>query len=309
MLKHAADQRTLGFVTFYFVLLVGQWLLEPSIWPVGLALILFTCWVSWVCAIVTHNTIHTPIFKSRRLNKLFQIVLTMSYGHPVSAYVPGHNLSHHRYTQQARDVMRTTKVRFRWNLLNGLLFLPAVGGAITRGDIKFFKEMRKKRPRWARQFIIEGTLFATVSIALLVLSWQKFLLYWFIPHLFAAWGIITINYLQHDGCDADDDFNHSRNFVGGLFNWLHFNNGYHGIHHMQPELHWSLLPQVHAEKLGPYIHPNLDQPSILLYAWRAFIWPGKRVSYDGSPLVLPPKMDDEPWLPDGVGSTSLGAET
>ena len=85
------------------------------------------------------------------------------------------------------------------------------------------------------------------------------------PHLFAAFGIITINYLQHDGCDTDHAFNHSRNFTGRLVNWICFNNGFHGIHHMHPAMHWSLTPAAHAEELAPYIHPNLDQPNLLVY--------------------------------------------
>ena len=37
---------------------------------------------------------------------------------PVSMFVPGHNLSHHKYLQKPKDRMRTDKLRFRWNLLN-----------------------------------------------------------------------------------------------------------------------------------------------------------------------------------------------
>ena len=47
------------------------------------------------------------------------VLLTISYGHPSSTYVPGHNLSHHKYTQSEKDFMRTSKVNFKWNLLNG----------------------------------------------------------------------------------------------------------------------------------------------------------------------------------------------
>lgn len=309
MLRYKQDRRTLGFVLAYFALFVTQWVWEPGPLPVTIALIALTCWLSWICAIITHNTIHRPIFANRRLNKMFQVVLSLTYGHPVSAFVPGHNLSHHRFTQKPKDIMRTTKVRYRWNLLNGLLFMPAVAGDITLGDIKFFRTMRRKRPRWARQFVIEAVVFFGLSAVLLIVSPRKFALYWFLPHFFAAWGIISINFLQHDGCDEDHPYNHSRNFVGRAFNWFHFNNGYHGIHHMHPDLHWSALPAKHAEELAPHIHPELDQPSILLCIWRTFIWPGKRLRYDGAPFELPPAAEDESWFADGIGNTSLGAES
>ena len=104
-----------------------------------------------------------------------------------------------------------------------------------------------------------------------------------LPHQYAAWGIITMNLLQHDGCDENSEYNHSRNFVGKLVNWWTYNNGYHTIHHMEPGLHWSLLPAEHAKRVAPFIHPNLDQPSLLAYLWRTFVWPGKRMTYDGKP--------------------------
>lgn len=88
---------------------------------------ILTCWFSFFGAVATHNTVHSPVWKSRTMNRLFQVVLTLTYGHPVSAYVPGHNLSHHKYTQSRKDVMRTSKVRFRWNLLNGLFFMSRLG--------------------------------------------------------------------------------------------------------------------------------------------------------------------------------------
>ena len=44
-------------------------------------------------------------------------------------------------------------------------------------------------------------------------------------------------------------------------NWFTFNNGYHGIHHMKPGLHWSLAPEVHAKELAPFnIHVNSIAP-------------------------------------------------
>ena len=93
-------------------------------------LLVLTCWFSFFGAVATHNTVHSPVFHQRWLNRVFQVALTLTYGHPVSAYVPGHNLSHHKYTQTRRDVMRTSKLRYRWNLLNQILFFHTVSGAI-----------------------------------------------------------------------------------------------------------------------------------------------------------------------------------
>jgi fatty acid desaturase len=312
MLRYRADRRSIGFVTFYFALVLVQWVWAPSQLWVAVPLLLTTCFFSWFCAIITHNAVHSPVFVNKRLNKVFQVVLTLTYGNPVSSFVSGHNLSHHKHTQTSRDVMRTTKMRFRSNLLNMLLFFPTVALAVTLGDLRFTKAMRTQRPRWFRQLVFEFVALWGVTLLLFVLDWQKALLYWLIPHIYAAWGIISMNYLQHDGCDHDSEYNHSRNFTGKLFGWFTFNNGFHTIHHMRPGLHWSLTREAHEREIEPHIDPRLDEPSIARYIWRAFIWPGKRERYDQKPVELPRERQDADWIPDlrrpGPDDASLGAE-
>ena len=310
MLKYKADRRTLGFVTTYFILVAIAWNVAMPLWAQAL-MFLAVCSFSWFCAVITHNTVHCPIFHNRTLNKVFQVVLTQCYGHPVSTFVPGHNLSHHRYTEEPKDVMRTTKMRYSWNALNGLLFFPTVAGGIVKGERAFVSSMRKRKPRWFRQLLIEAGFFVGIMIVLAVIDWRKFLVWGYLPHLWAAFGIVTINLLQHDGCDPEHPVNHSRNFTGHFFGWWTFNNGFHAIHHMQPTLHWSLTRAVHDAEVAPHNHPNLDQPSIFLYIWRAYVWPGKRLRFDGAPVQLPAKMIDESWVPapnQPLEQMSYGAE-
>jgi fatty acid desaturase len=310
MLRYRADLKTLLFVAIYFALVAVQWVYAPSSLFIAAPLLLLTCWFSFFGAVATHNTVHSPVFKNRSLNRVFQCVLTLTYGHPVSAYVPGHNLSHHKHTQSRRDVMRTTKVAYRWNLLNGLLFMPRVGGDIFKADWRYFQAMKKRNPPWFRQMTIEWIVFLGSCGALLLLDWKKFLLYVLVPHQYAAWGIITMNFLQHDGCDENTEWNHSRNFVGKLVNWWTYNNGYHTIHHIEPGLHWSLLPSEHAKRVAPFIHPALDQKSFHTYIFKTFFWPSKRLRFDGAPVVIPLQGPDEEWIPaptETPDDVSLGA--
>jgi fatty acid desaturase len=318
MLRYREDLRTLAFVATFFGLVAFQFVARPGFegglleGPLGVAVaavtLVLTAFFSFFGAVATHNTVHCPVFKKRWHNRVFQAVLTTTYGHPVSAFVPGHNLSHHKHTQTRRDVMRTSKVRFRWHLLNGLLFMAVVGPSIMRGENAYYLAMRKRNPPWFRQLVTEfGVLYALYGV-LLFLDWKSFLLYVFLPHKYAAWGIITMNMLQHDGCDERSEYNHSRNFVGKVVNWFTFNNGYHTIHHMEPGLHWSLTPHEHDRRVKPFIDARLDEPSLLAYLFRTFVWPGKRLRYDGTPLVLPEEGPDESWVPapkDTVGD--LGA--
>lgn len=310
LLRHRADRRTLAFIGAWYVLFATLFVADPSGWAFWLGLVTLAS-LSWVCAVITHNTVHCPIFVQKAHNRVFQVVLTLTYGHPVSAYVPGHNLSHHKFTQTPRDAMRTYKVRFNWNLLNLLTFFPRVAPGIVLGERAFVGAMRHQKPQWFRQLRIEQAFFFGVTAALLLIDWRRALVWWYVPHLWAAWGIISINYLQHDGCDETHPFNHSRNFVGRLFGWFTFNNGYHTIHHLHPGLHWSLLPEAHAREVVPHMDPRLDEPSIFVYCFKAFIWPGRRRWYDGTAYRLPPQVVDETWVP-GPGQPrvefSMGAE-
>lgn len=310
MLRYSADRRTLGFVATYFALLVVLWVVDLPWWaeaPMYVAL----CSFSWFCAVITHNTIHCPVFKNKRSNKVFQCVLTLTYGHPVSAFVPGHNLSHHKFTQTPRDVMRTTKVRYRWNLINGLLFFPTVAVGIVKGENAFIKAMKQHNKKWFRQLCIEWAVLIVATAGALIIDWRKGLLLFWLPHMWAAFGIVTINFLQHDGCDQEHPYNHSRNFTGKFFGWFTFENGFHGIHHDVPGLHWSLCRAAHNEKISPHIHPALEQKSMAVYLWKTFVWPAKRLQYDGQPVQLPPPDKDENWVPAPgrlPADVSLGAE-
>ena len=285
LLRYSEDRRSVVFVAAYGVLATTGWVFTPRSAPVLALWVAATAISSWLVAVITHNTVHSPVFREHRYNRLFQIWLSLSYGFPVSEFLPGHNLSHHKFTQKGADLMRTTRVRFRWNLLNALAFVPVVAFSVTGANLEFLRTVGKSKPAWVRQLRMEIVAVWSVKVALLLLDWRKALLFVFIPHLFAVWGITAVNYVQHDGCDEDHPYNHSRNFVGKWFNWLTFNNGFHGMHHMQPGLHWSKLPAAHAEQLHGRIHPALEQRSLALYLFRTFILPGRRIKYTGEPVV------------------------
>ncbi len=294
------------FIAAYFVAFGWAWSLSFERRFIAIEAVALICWLSWINAIITHNVVHVPLWRSAALNKITRAVLSLTYGFPVNEYVPGHNLSHHRHVQQRRDVMRTTKVRLRWNLANILTFFPAVAFDVMRANARYARFAKGARRDWYSERNLQLLLTWGVKIALLIVDWKKALLLVFVPHLGAAWGVTTVNYLWHDGCDVEHPYNHSRNFVGRLFNWFHFNNGFHGIHHMQPRLHWSLLPERHAELVAPHIHPSLEQKSLILYVLRVSFFEWRRVRYDGAPFFLPAAGADEDWLGPSSNTASAG---
>jgi fatty acid desaturase len=286
----------LGFVAAYFAVLGWAWSLSlGGRFLAGGAFVLL-CGLSWINAVITHNVVHLPLWRSAALNRVTRNVLSLTYGFPVNEYIPGHNLSHHRHVQQRRDVMRTTKVRLPWNFANILAFFPVVAFDVMRANAKYVEFAKDRRRDWYSERNFQMFLTWGLKITLLFVDWEKALIFVFVPHLGALWGVTTVNYLWHDGCDVEHPYNHSRNFVGRLFNWFHFNNGFHGMHHIQPGLHWSLLREKHAELVAPHIHPALAQRSLAAYLLRTFVFEWRRVRYDGAPLALPEGGADEDWI-------------
>ncbi len=302
LLKCPADSRTIAFVLIYYVL---TWLLWNGVGneyiSVRLLLFLACSLFSFVCAVITHNFQHHPIFHSTAANNIFRCILSFSYGHPVGSFIPGHNLSHHAFTQSPRDFMRTTKVCFRWNFFNGLLFQPLVSSSVLRSDVGYFL-LKKGLRRIGWQIIFEVCVVLFASTWLIWMDWRKFLLAIHLPHAFAQWGIVTMNLLQHDGCDhslvaGKISVNGARNFTSWTVNYFFLNNGYHTIHHWRPHLHWSLLPDAHCTEVAPFCHPNLCQSSMVAYIFHTFIYPGERRDYLGKKMVITPSEAgvDQKW--------------
>jgi fatty acid desaturase len=313
MLRYKADIRTLAFLGIYYAAFFGCWFFLPLKWYYLLPAEIFLCTISFMVAITIHNSVHCPIFKNKTLNKIHFVLLGLAFGSPASGYVPGHNLSHHKHLQTAKDNTRTTKMRFKWNFLNQLLFFFVMIPGIIRTESRFVKEVGPHKPKWYRTYQIESALIWIWKITWLLIDWKRFILFLLIPNLYAVWGIFGTNYWQHDGCDETHPYNHSRNFTGKLFNFLVCNNGYHGAHHMKASMHWSLYPEYHEKFIKPYLHPSLDQKSLLAYLWKTCIYPGKRVDYLGNPIKLPPYQKDEDWVREtkmaSLDAADLGAET
>lgn len=310
ILRNNKDRRVVFWIFKYFALSVCAWVYAVDIFrtPALLALTIFLlCYYSFAAACITHNSMHCRTFHDSGLEGAWRHALSLAYGHPVSTFVPGHNLSHHRFTQLGKDPMRTSKMRYKNNFLNLIMFQPTVAFDVLKMDLRYLSLMRYERRNFfiasAREWVVVGS----TQLLLILLSPKKFFLLVWVPHAFAQWAIVTMNMLQHDGCDIETEepdpdktatFNTCRNFVGDIINWTTFNNGFHTVHHMFPTLHWSQLKHKH-EEYKHKIHPALNQDNMFLYIVHAFVFPGVRVDYHGKPVqFLSAQIEDEDWTQD-----------
>jgi fatty acid desaturase len=276
ILHHRADLRSVLFILLALTAYAVQW--------TGLvrhpALLAATFCLSFLACVINHNHQHHPTFVPHILNKGFGVLITLAMGVPATAIVAMHNFNHHVHNNHGEDFVRVSIVRFRWNLLN-LLFFPFVAVFhYLPTKARDMKEWRTHRPHLYRQVMLERIIYYPLLVTLLILGPPETLLFIVLPQLYGQWGILAINHVQHDGCDPDSGYNHSRNFVGRWLNWWVFNNGYHTAHHLRPNLHWSLLPQFH-EEIRPLIAPELERRSLLWAVIQFYFWPARKPVWKG----------------------------
>jgi fatty acid desaturase len=275
MLRHNSDWRTLLWSFGFFPAVGFAPYFEPRVIPWILPLSLY---FGFCAGVFTHNQNHCPMFKSRRLNTFYAAYLSIFYGFPTFAWIPTHNQNHHKYVNKAGDATIT----WRYSKKNTWLVASTYYFASYPWQGKVLSDYVEKakatnRPLYrqivTQQVTVFGGQAVLLALGVALYGWRGLLVWAFgfgISAVFATWAMIFINYIQHVHCDPWSEFNHSRNFVSKLGNWLVFNNGYHTVHHESAGLHWSKLAEAHA-KVAHLIHPELNQSSIFGYCLKAYL--------------------------------------
>lgn len=278
ILHYRADWRSVVFILLALAAYGAQWTGVVR-HPVLLAA---TLCLSFLACVINHNHQHHPTFVAGPLNKVFSVLITFAMGVPATAIVAMHNFNHHVHNNHADDFVRVSIVRFRWNLLNLVLFPFVAVIHYLPAKARDMKDWRTNRPHLYRQVLLERIIYYPLLLTLLIFGPLETLLFIILPQLYGQWGILAINHVQHDGCDADSEYNHSRNFVGRWLNWWVFNNGYHTAHHLRPNLHWTQVPQLHQE-IRDRIAPELERHSLLWAVIQFYFWPARKPVWKGLP--------------------------
>ena len=276
MLRWHSDWRTIlwAFVCFPavgFAPYIAPWLIP---WLVPLTLYFGFC-----AGVLSHNQNHCPTFKGRGLNAFYGAWLSVFYGCPMFPWIPTHNLNHHRYINAPGDATITWRYSKKntWFHASTYYFISAYWQWAPVSE--YVRKARDSRPALYRRIVFESAVTIGAHAGLLVLSiwlrgWNSGLIVYgfgfLVPALFAAWSVIFLNYLQHVHTDPWSRYNHSRNFVSKFGNWLAFNNGYHTVHHERPGLHWSKLPEAHAQ-IRDLIDAELNQKTLIGFCLKTYV--------------------------------------
>ncbi|MCB0727767.1 MAG: fatty acid desaturase [Ignavibacteriae bacterium] len=265
MLKFKADIKTLIYLCLTTAMLFIQW--NFGFHPVTYIISLY---LAVTVAVIAHNHNHVPMWKSKILNDITDYWITLFYGFPAFAWTPTHNKNHHKFNNKEGDFTITYRVSEKNNIFT-LLSYPSISSYFQQNPIVVYLKFlwnnnRKKFFISIMQYVALGLF---IIIALLI-DWKKAILYVIIPQQFALFSVLIFNYIQHVHADEESDYNHSRNFVSPMTNFLLFNNGFHTIHHYRASIHWSETPEAH-KKIDHLIAPHLKERGFWPYIFKAYL--------------------------------------
>jgi beta-carotene hydroxylase len=267
-LRFASDRRTLVWALALFPLGPALALWRPALLP-WLAPLLLYC--SYLSGVLTHNHGHVPVFRERWANVAYGGWLSVFYGFPIFSWVPTHNQNHHRYRNGGGDITATWLHAPRDGLLKAISYPIASSGRQLPVVLRFARDAFRTKSSYRARVVVESVALVVGHAAFLALSLLRhgavlgaltYVAALGLPAFLGGYWMMLTNYLQHVGCDAESDDDHSRNFVSPFFNWFVFHNGYHTVHHDQPSAHWSRYPELHHARAHA-IAPRLNRGGIV----------------------------------------------
>jgi fatty acid desaturase len=232
------DHRALYFIAITLALHISALFIAPNITAM-IAWMIFATLMNFSSAVINHNHLHRPIFRSNKLNKILGIALSLARGYSSAGIRISHNWNHHANSGTDKDWFRVELAGQGWGLKRLLVFAGRVMSEVRTHRHEYFRQGR----RLEKQIATEKLAIWFFVAAGMAAAPQNFLLLVIVPWLSAAVLLVAVNLVQHDDCPK----NGSWNFTGPILNWFLFNNGFHSAHHDNPGAHWSELPAIHAE--------------------------------------------------------------
>jgi fatty acid desaturase len=238
----------------------------------GLALLIFM--MTYNIIVISHLFTHTPWFESAMLNGIVSALNSFNIGQSVQAYQFTHVRNHHRYNNDRKGPDGRTKdlsstfltgkngehtSLSRYALLGALVTIADVGRAHLSGlrmwrvgkNEQTLQQLAAREPSRRAQELgqvqIDRMFHFAGMCVLVAISWH-WTLFCYFPAFYVTLSLVNMqNYYEHFGALPEDRCADSASYYGRLYNFLTFNDGYHQEHHLRPQAHWSLMPQVRRE--------------------------------------------------------------
>ena len=230
-LKHPSDWRSVLCIALWPLCVAALYTGRLPGWALGLVLGLLI-YLSLALPVIEHNHMHLRLWRTHRLNRLTDTLLSALQGRPVFLFHPAHNANHHRHHHGPRDAART--YRFAGgdtNHLWGYLLHPLQAVGVLWPLFGAWLARLTARAPAVRRYYLRQIAWAVAFTALMIATdpaaWLKFVL---LPQLLGLHWLLGANYLQHAHADGRSRLQFARNFTGGVNRWF-FNIGYHTAHH------------------------------------------------------------------------------
>ncbi len=259
LLKNKNDIRTLVFVLLIGLTRVYCWWYAVSPYWLFLPLIVA---LTFILFSIKHNHIHLPVFNSKKLNNLFDYLLDILTGNTVHDAFIIHIENHHKEANREKDWGNTERFVNNKGAFAMLRYALTTPFEFVKGK-RFWMKQAGNKERVRKSVRAKLILWSFYFLAMFV-DFQATMMFIIFPNILAQFVLVSFNYFQHNGCNPDSLYNHSRNFTGSIINFLTFNNGFHTAHHHFPAAHWSQAPEIH-NSLVSKIDPALNEPNFLKY--------------------------------------------
>ncbi len=260
LFRHPRDRIPVLLFACMFALDLTVYLTASSWWFPVLWLLLGVIPKGWICA-WNHHHQHVPMFRSTLLNRLLEVVFGFQTGVTSNAWFLHHVVGHHRnYLDQTKD-----ESRWKWD----------DGTAMSELEYSFYNvlvayprafQVGREHPRAQRVFLGMGALQLVLLGLLFWHNWYNALFVFLLPMVVSLWVTVWATYFHHAGLESADHAEASYNIVHRGYNLMTGNLGYHAAHHARHGLHWSQLPELHAQ-MAKDIPPTHYRQAGIPFVW------------------------------------------
>jgi len=207
-------------------------------------------WLVWAfvfldrVTLMIHCTSHRTLFSRRAswLNAYVPWILGPFFGQTPSTYFAHHVAMHHAEDNGPEDLSSTMPYR-RDRFVDWLCYFGRfLALTIVLLPVYLY---RKGRRRLAWRVIAGELAFWTMVAGLALLNVEATLVVFVVPVLAVRTLMMAGNWGQHafvDPRDPGNDYRNSVTCINCRYNRRCFNDGYHIVHHLRPQQHWTELP-------------------------------------------------------------------
>ncbi len=286
--RYPADRLHIFLISLIFAVDVTVYLTVDSPWWLALYFLLGIVPKAGACAFNHHHQ-HVLTFHQTWLNRLLELMYALQTGVTSNAWKLHHSLGHHvNYLDQKKDESRwqrddgSTMEEFEYANITTLTAYPRAWhvGASYKKD--------------RRVFLYMGVLTVAVMAALVFYRPLPGLFVFVIAPLFSLWGTAWATYAHHANRSVENHFVACNNVVHRVYNFWTGNLGFHTAHHYKPGVHWSKLPELHAQIADKIPADAYVEPGIT-WRWLGKSWfPSRNVADKedrDAELTAPPTAD------------------